>query len=325
MNTRLSVRRRESGGRAKANRANPLLTLISTPRLSEAPDIRFNLRKGTQMMTLTTTLEAAPVMAPSKACLCGCKRLIGARSGRGRPTLYATPECKAKADNQRDRDRRAAERASLDGFLSRAIPHGWLEPKQIPATALPDGYWTNLALAVQVEVFHGPAADSPDDTRPAEFTRGVCSIIRDGTAPEGVVLLELDDAKRTTVHAVDDSAQDRLGRLWELRDPLRSSPSWMASAAWDDHGTAVPAVDLYGNPVAIYAPLGPRPTDGASRDYRSCAVPKEDTYETCQEYYDRDPRRPWRAPYFGIAWNHGPEAIADHIRAALAAYAEDAT
>ena len=135
--------------------------------------------------------------------------------GRGRPAVYCSPECRATADNTRDRGRRRAQRQTLDDFIPRAARNGWLEYHQLPAVDLPDDYWTNLALAVEVDVFHGPAADDLDDTRPAEFTKGVCSIIREGTAPGGAVVLELDDAKRMAVLAVDDSAQDRLSRLWE--------------------------------------------------------------------------------------------------------------
>jgi hypothetical protein len=148
----------------------------------------------------------------------------------------------------------------------------------------------------------------------------VCRIIDQGTRPPKVTLLELDEDRRMTVLAVDDSAQDELARLFEMTDQHRQRQPWMPGAAgqaWDGPGNATTAVDLYGNPMAVYVPPGPK--------WRTPVACADDSYENCQEFYDRDRRRPYRAPYFGLAWNHGPEAIADHIAPALAAYAEDAT
>jgi hypothetical protein len=120
---------------------------------------------------MTTTLEApgtapygnpdaiASVISPRSCRSCG--KALEARPGPGRPAVYCGPECRAKADNQRDRDRRAAEKTTLD-WLARS---GRLEPKQPPVTSLPDDYWTGLALAVEVVTVHGPATDTPDDPR----------------------------------------------------------------------------------------------------------------------------------------------------------------
>ena len=91
----------------------------------------------------------------------------------------------------------------------------------------------------------------------------------------------------------------------------------MASQAWDGPGNATAAVDLYGNPVTLYVPPGP--------GFRTPVECPDDTYQTCQEFYDRHRRRAYRAPYLGIAWNHGPEAIAFHTAPAMASYVADAT
>jgi hypothetical protein len=222
-----------------------------------------------------------------RLCLCGCGQALESRPGRGRPVAYASEDCRRKADNQRDRDRRAGERSTLDGFISRAARSGRLEHKQPPSTELPDDYWTLLALAYEVDLFHGPAADSPDDPRLPAFTAGVCRIISQATRPPRPILLELDDSMRMSVTAVDDQAQDHLARLFEMRDRLRTRPSWTARAAWDDRQNAVAAVDLYGNPVTIYVPPGPQ--------YRTAVPVRNDAYGTCQEFYSRDPRQPYRA------------------------------
>jgi hypothetical protein len=194
---------------------------------------------------------------------------------------------------------------------------------------MPDDYHTLLALAYQVDLFHGPASDTPDDPRLTEFLAGVCRIINRGTRPPTVTLLEADDSRRMTVMAVSERPEvEQLCRLWEMRDLHRQRVPWMpgsSAQAWDGPANATAAVDLYGDPVALYAPLGPRPTEGASPDYRACATGPDALAGTCQEFYDRRPRRSYRTPYLGIAWNHGPEAIADHIAPALAAYAADAT
>jgi hypothetical protein len=60
-------------------------------------------------MTLMTTLETAPVTAPSKACLCGCQRPIEASSGRGRPTLYATAGCRRSVEYRARKEQRATK------------------------------------------------------------------------------------------------------------------------------------------------------------------------------------------------------------------------
>jgi hypothetical protein len=157
----------------------------------------------------------------------------------------------------------------------------------------------------------------------------VCRIINRGTRPPRVTLLEADDGLRMTVLAVRERPEvEQLCRLWEMRDLHRQRVPWMAGAlsqAWDGETNATAAVDLYGNPVVLHAPLGPRPTQGASPDYRACATPPDALAGTCQQFYDRRPRREYRPPYLGIAWNHGPEAIAFHVAPALAAYAADAT
>lgn len=70
-------------------------------------------------MTLTMTQEA-PETEPSRQCLCGCERPLEASSGRGRPTLYASPECRRRIEYRARRANRADVRSPKEARDSRA-------------------------------------------------------------------------------------------------------------------------------------------------------------------------------------------------------------
>lgn len=66
-------------------------------------------------------------MPPSRVCACGCERPLEASSGRGRPTLYATVQCrrrvemrarKARVDRPVKHDDPRAQKATLDARIA---------------------------------------------------------------------------------------------------------------------------------------------------------------------------------------------------------------